>query len=174
MNKSKYLKYSKKIKLLQKGGGKCVSCLERAANIVAKPCNHAILCKLCASEFILSNTKCQICNLPFETILGILDNDAFVFIEENTIDIPHREPFLGTIDFLIYYVLKNDYIEVLDNDNITPAEVEITSESLFGKLLQLYPNVIENISDIDEFKMYLTFIIENEIWNKKNFLQYYD
>jgi hypothetical protein len=172
MNRSKYLKYSKKIKLLQKGGGKCLVCFERAANIVAKPCNHAILCKLCASEFILDKIKCPICNLPFETILSIPDDAAIHFIEENTVDIPHCGPFLGTIDFLIYYVLKNNYMDILDAVTVRQDEIEMQGERLFHTLSSMFPDVIRNIPNIDEFKIYLTFVIENEIWNRQNVLQY--
>jgi hypothetical protein len=174
MNRSKYLKYSKKIKLLQKGGGKCMVCMERAANIVAKPCNHAILCKLCASEFILDKKKCPICNIEFETIETIQDDAAYFFIEKNTVNIPHCEPFLGTIDFLVYYVLQNNYLDVFDSDTITPDDIDMYGERLFNMLSSMFPNVTRNISNIDEFKQYLVFVIENEIWNRKNVIQYDD
>jgi hypothetical protein len=40
----------------------CVVCMERAINIVCKPCRHAAMCSTCAEDVTASYAKCPVCN----------------------------------------------------------------------------------------------------------------
>jgi len=82
-----------------------------------------------------------------------------------------------TFDFLIYYILKRDYMDILDNRDIDiKYDMNDESNNLFDSLLLEFPNSISMISEkfIISFKFYLEMIMEREAFGARKFIEYED
>jgi hypothetical protein len=179
--KSKFMKYLKKCKNIQQGGGMCVICGERNANIIAMPCRHLILCKFCTSQHLAQ--KCPLCN-ENAIFFAISEDKSMEYIDEDIIKqqtdlkmefampeaavaepMNNRQqiPFNKTIDFIIYHLIISYHSEMLEDEQNIEKNADILSRSF----MQKHPNIFSKINDNYLFKDYLGFILNKEINNKK-------
>ena len=180
--KLKFLKYSQKCKNVQKGGGKCIVCMERSASIVSMPCSHLVFCKLCASQYL--QETCPMCKekatfyaIPDEKSMEYIDIDMLPHTtaaaaaaavtdaaEETQTQRKNRQiPFNRTIDFLIYNLIATDHFVILDDENNIVNNADI----LLKSFMKRYPNIFAKINSSGLLPDYMRFILKKEIDNKK-------
>lgn len=173
MYKKKFIKY--KNKHLQNGGGLCIICQERPANIVLKPCEHNILCKLCTALLMIenNNARCPICNQKEPQFYTISDKNSLINLKNDKYtDTPsiRKIEFKYSIEFPIYYILKKyftneiDDPELLKNDKLN--QLILNFLSIFKEnFSEIYDNIVQ--TDKNTFENYVKFIFKKEIINKK-------
>ena len=50
----------------------CIVCLDAKPSVLAKECGHAVMCKECAQELMVTNSRCPVCRTPTKQLIQLM------------------------------------------------------------------------------------------------------
>lgn len=182
--KQKYLKYLSKSKFEQSGGGMCIVCMEKMANVVFTPCKHNIICSVCLEG--TNNMKKEIINKKTASNEKITDDDKNLcpqrcgsynyylindeaainnidkdFVDDNYII---NKISITTLETFILYILSSDKI-VFDINNDSKQEIAEKIISYMETKADEWNNInikLQTVGGIDKLKHFIILLIERE------------